>query len=180
MFFSSEPSLVKQAQKGNKAAWLKLVKQHEKAIYHYCLRMTGNQDDALDLMQESFISIFRCLANFRFESSFKTWAISIAHRRCVEFFRKKHVQLESEEQGLDTVEACQSEAALLKLAENNSVIAALSRIPFAQREVVELKFFQHYTFDEIATVLGISPNTVKTRLYSALSRLKTELEVEHG
>lgn len=180
MFFSSEPSLVKQAQKGHKAAWLKLVKQHEKAIYHYCLRMTGNQDDALDLMQESFISIFRCLANFRFESSFKTWAISIAHRRCVEFFRKKHLQLEPEEHGQDAAQECRSEASLLQLAENKAVISALGKIPFAQREVVELKFFQHYTFDEIANLLGVSPNTVKTRLYSALSRLKTELEVEHG
>lgn len=63
---------------------------------------------------------------------------------------------------------------------SQALTAAMQRLPLAQRAVIELKFFGQFTFDEIADQLGLSSNTVKSRLYSALSKLKLDLEVEHG
>ena len=65
-------------------------------------------------------------------------------------------------------------------SDNQHIHEALQALPFEQRQVVELKFFQHFTFDEIAEQLDISSNTVKSRLYSALGKLKTPLEVIHA
>jgi len=56
---------------------------------------------------------------------------------------------------------------------------AMARLPLEQKAIVELKFFQHQTFDQIAAQLGISSNTAKSRMYSALNKLKGSLEVEH-
>ena len=180
MFFQSEKSLIQKAKYGDKKAWFKLVKQFEKPIYHYCLRMLGNPDDAVDLLQETFMSVYKSLDNFRFDSSFKTWAIRIAHFRCVEFYRKRKVC-----QSLDNAPEAYSEdncpeLNLFNRQSGESVVSALSILPWEQRSVVELKFFQHFTFEQIAVQLDISQNTVKSRLYSALKKLKVQLEAEHG
>lgn len=61
MFFQSQDKLIKKAQQGDQAAWLKLIKQHEQQVYNHCLRLTGNSHDALDLMQEAFMSVYLSL-----------------------------------------------------------------------------------------------------------------------
>jgi len=60
---------------------------------------------------------------------------------------------------------------------NEQISRALLDLPVEQRHVVELKFFQHFTFEDIANQLGISPNTAKTRLYAALKKLKSHEEL---
>ena len=60
---------------------------------------------------------------------------------------------------------------------NAQIVRALGELPAEQRHVVELKFFQHFTFEDIARQLGISPNTAKTRLYAALKKLKKHEEL---
>lgn len=182
MFFQSEKGLIKKAQQGDKRAWLTLVKQYEKPIYHSCLRMVSNPDDALEIMQESFMSIYRSLDKYRFESSFKTWAIAITNRRCVEFYRARKV-LDEEQQEMLIAESKTPEPAdfMVFMAEQNKqVLKLLNDLPWVQKEVVELKFFQHFTFEQIAEQLGVSTNTVKSRLYSALSKLRQDLEVLNG
>ncbi len=63
---------------------------------------------------------------------------------------------------------------------NNQLASAMQSLPLSQKAVVELKFFGQFTFDEIAQQLGISSNTAKSRLYAALAKLKTILEVEYA
>lgn len=182
MFFQSEKGLIKKAQQGDKRAWLTIVKQYEKPIYHSCLRMVSNPDDALEIMQESFMSIYRSLDKYRFESSFKTWAIAITNRRCVEFYRARKV-LDEQQQEMLIAESKTPEPAdfMVFMAEQNKqVLTLLNDLPWVQKEVVELKFFQHFTFEQIAEQLGVSTNTVKSRLYSALSKLRQDLEVLNG
>lgn len=182
MFFQSEKGLIKKAQQGDKRAWLTIVKQYEKPIYHSCLRMLSNPDDALEIMQESFMSIYRSLDKYRFESSFKTWAIAITNRRCVEFYRARKV-LDEQQQEMLIAESKTPEPAdfMVFMAEQNKqVLTLLNDLPWVQKEVVELKFFQHFTFEQIAEQLGVSTNTVKSRLYSALSKLRQDLEVLNG
>lgn len=89
MFERSDETLVKQALKGKKSAWVTLVKRYEKNLYNYTLRMVSNPDDALDLMQDVFMAVFRNLASFRGDSPFKGWLFKIAHYRCIEFYRRK-------------------------------------------------------------------------------------------
>ncbi|NMM42177.1 sigma-70 family RNA polymerase sigma factor [Pseudoalteromonas arctica] len=180
MFFQSIETLIAKAQQGNKRAWIKLVKQHESQVYNYCLRMLSNPDDAMDLMQEVFISVFKSLPSFRGESSFNTWVFQIVHRRSVEYYRRrKHFQSLDEVPEL-TCERSELESNQLVQVEHQQLKTMLNNLPWEQRLVVELKFFQHCTFEEIADQLDISTNTAKSRLYSALGKLKVHLEAVDG
>lgn len=179
MFEKSDEQLIEKALSGNKRAWMNLLKRYESQVYNYGIRMTGNNEDALDLMQEVFISVFRNLTNYRGEGSFRGWLFKIAHYRCIEFYRRKKPN-----QSLDDtpeMESTSLSAEELFSAKQHSqhVVSAMQHLPLTQKAVVELKFFGQFTFDEIAQQLGISVNTAKSRLYSALAKLKILLEVEY-
>ena len=177
LFQQTDEKLIEKALKGNQSAWRKLVSRYEKTVYQYGLRMTSNPDDALDLMQETFISVCRSLKEFRGESSFKTWVLRIAHFRCVEFYRRR--KWFADETELDSMDA-EPEQSCPELAlgagqSQKQLQALLATLPFEQKLIVELKVFQQQTFGAIAQQLGISDNTVKSRFYTALDKLKVLL-----
>ena len=178
MFERSDETLVKQALKGKKSAWLSLVKRYESNIYNYTYRMVSHPDDAKDLMQDVFIAVFRNLSSFRGDSPFKGWLFRIAHYRCIEFYRKKRPtqSLDDTPEQLDESELVCPEHSLTQGQQSQNIRIAMSTLPFNQKVVVELKFFQQCTFDEISYQLGISTNTAKSRLYTALDKLKGALE----
>ncbi|MDP5029336.1 MAG: sigma-70 family RNA polymerase sigma factor [Paraglaciecola sp.] len=180
MFEKSDEQLIAKALQGNKQAWVNLLKRYEKSIYNYGIRMTGKNEDALDLMQEVFISVYRNLATYRHEGSFKSWLFRIAHFRCIEFYRRKRPM-----EGLDDVPEIESEQIpneqyIDSVKENKQLIQAMQRLPLAQKTVIELKFFGQFTFDEIAELTGMSANTAKSRMYGALEKLKTLMEVDYA
>lgn len=178
LFHQTDEKLINKALKGHQSAWSKLVERHEKAVYHYALRMTSNQQDAMDVMQETFISVCRCLGDFRGDSSFKTWVLRIAHFRCIEFYRKR--KWFADESELEHIDA-EPEHGCPEYAFNHSqdkqqLLTMMKSLPFEQKLIVELKIFQSQTFDDIGRQLGVSPNTVKSRFYTALDKLKMLLE----
>ena len=73
MLFDSDERLIAKALNGHETAWVKLVKRYEKRIYNHCLRMTGATDEAMDIVQEVFISVFRNLPNYRGDGVFPAW-----------------------------------------------------------------------------------------------------------
>jgi RNA polymerase sigma-70 factor (ECF subfamily) len=179
VFQRSDEKLIKQALKGKKSAWVDLVKRYEKNLYNYCLRMVSHPDDALDLMQDIFMAVFKSLASFRGDSVFKAWLFRIAHYRCIEYYRRKKPMQSLDgiaEQEGEVSDSC-PEYQLYSGQQANFLYKAIKSLPVNQKLVVELKFFQQCTFDDIAMQLGISTNTVKSRLYSALDKLKDHLEV---
>jgi len=177
VFERSDETLIAQALKGKKSAWLTLVKRYEKRIYNYALRMVNNPADAMDLMQDIFIALFRGLHTFRGDSPFKGWLFRIAHYRCLEFYRRKRPMQSIDdvpEQEDENSATCPEQQLFSKQA-SSSLISAMKLLPVKQKLVVELKFFQQCTFTEIAQQLGISTNTAKSQLYSALDKLKLQL-----
>lgn len=179
MFEKRDEQLIQQALKGQKKAWFALIKRYESSIYQYGIRMTGNPHDAADLMQDVFIAVFKSLGNYRGDGSFKAWLYRIAHFRCIEFYRRKRPDLGLDDAPEVECEAATPEHSAFTDATNVQLTSAMQRLPLAQRAIIELKFFGQFTFEEIADQLGISSNTVKSRLYSAISKLKLDLEVEH-
>jgi RNA polymerase sigma-70 factor, ECF subfamily len=181
VFERSDSTLVKQALNGKKSAWSALVKRYEKNLYNYTLRMVSNNADAMDLMQDIFVAVLRNLATFRGDSPFKNWLFSIAHYRCIEFYRRKKPNQsldELPEQHNEELQGC-PEFIMLSGQQAQALHQAMQLLPFNQKMIVEMKFFQQFTFDDIGKQLGISTNTVKSRLYSALDKLKNQLGAEH-
>ena len=178
MFNKRDEKLVEQALKGNKKAWFTLISRYETAMYQYGIRMKGNSHDAADLMQEIFISVFRSLACFKGEGSFKSWLYRIAHCRCVELYRKRKPHSDIDDIQAPLCGAPCPEMQLYSDRESRALTQAMQTLPLGQKAVVELKFFGHFTFEEIAQQMDISVNTAKSRLYAALAKLKLELELE--
>ncbi len=179
VFKKSDEQLIAAALKGHKKAWLNLVKRYEQGLFNYAQRMTGNQDDALDLLQEVFMAVFRNLPTFRGDASFKSWLYRIAHYRCMEFYRRKRQHLDLDEADEPVCAQPCPEQRHGEQQQNKQLAQAMQQLPFAQKAVVELKFFGQFTFEEIAEQLDISTNTAKSRLYAALEKLRTLMEVEY-
>jgi RNA polymerase sigma-70 factor (ECF subfamily) len=154
LFNSSDDTLVERALGGSQRSWEKLVARHELQVFNHCLRMTGNRADAMDLMQEVFLSIFRNLPSFRGQARFTTWMLRIASNKSIDFLRSRRRQpresLEAlqETQDLDppAPERDNPDHAYDHRDHNREIRRQLAQLPPEQRLVVELKFFQHCTF----------------------------------
>lgn len=180
MFGQSDEKLISKALQGDNIAWLRLVKRYESAIFHYALRMTGNRDDAQDLMQETFLSVYRSLQTYQATGSFKGWLFRIANFRCIELYRRSKTTQDINDLPEAACTKSLPDSQLTAQQTNTLLIAAMQQLPINQRLVVELKFFSQFTFDEIAEQLDISSNTAKSRLYGALAKLQDLMGDEYA
>jgi RNA polymerase sigma-70 factor, ECF subfamily len=174
--------LIEATLAGSVTAWETLVRRHEGRVYNLGLRLLHNPDDALDLVQEVFLGVYRNLSRFRGESQFSTWLFRVVHNKAVDLMRRRQVGPVTES-GLDELpEPVQHEAdpqsLYLASEQNHQISLCLSRLPVTQRVVVELKVFQSLTFEEIAVLQDIPVNTAKTRFYAALKSLRTMMEMQ--
>ena len=184
-----DQALIAAALKGSAYAWEKLVKRYESKIYNHGLRLTGNSSDAMDLMQEVFLGVYRNLHRFRGDAKFSSWIFRIAHNKAVDMNRRKRLmtsppRFSTEDEG-DEFEKfpgktdLEPENRLGNTEQNARVLKMLSELSSDQRSIVELKIFQSLTFDEIAGLQDISANTAKTRFYSGLKKLKVVSEEQN-
>ena len=183
----SDEKLISKALGGSERSWVSLVKRHEQAVYNYCLRMTRNASDAMDLMQEVFLAVYRNLPSYRGKGVFRPWMMRIAVNKYIDFLRSRdrnpqhhgEEYRDHESHFLDGHELTNPVMAFEQLDLSREVRLLMESLPTEQRLVIELKFFQHFTFEEIGYQLGISANTVKSRLYAALQRMKDQVEKQH-
>ena len=177
----SDKRLVAKALKGNADAWDKLIRRYETRVYNFALRMTSNREDAMDLMQEVFLSVYRNLAGYAGKAEFASWLFAIASRRAVDFYRRRKPTetLETEQEACFDGDDSPLKQVVRKQT-NRTLQTLLSRLDVQQRLVIELKFFHDRTFDEMSETLGVSANTLKTRFYTALKKIKSMPEVAHA
>jgi len=174
---ASDEKIIARALQGARGAWLELVRRYERRVYNYALRMVGHPDDAADLMQEIFMGVYRNLPGYRGDGAFPAWLFRIASFRCTDYLRRRRLHVPFDEDDGHTTGGNDPEVSVLATHANREIAAALATLPPEQRHVVELKFFQGFTFEDIAAQLGISPNTAKTRLYTALKKLRHHEEL---
>lgn len=184
-----DEALIAAALNGSAFAWEKLVKRYEGKIYNHGLRLMGNSADAMDLMQEVFLGVYRNLHRFRGDAKFSSWIFRIAHNKSVDMNRRKRLMSAQtrtiDQEEVDFLDSVPAEPAnepdkmFGKQQQNKQVIAMLTKLPIDQRLVIELKIFQSQTFEEIAELQDISVNTAKTRFYTALKKLKVVSEETH-
>ena len=184
-----DEALIAAALNGSAYAWEKLVKRYESKIYNHGLRLMGNRSDAMDLLQEVFLGVYRNLHRFRGDAKFSSWIFRIAHNKAIDLSRRKRlltgypVAVEEDDDPFEGMPAELSEEPDVKLMqsqENNRTLALLTQLPVEQKLIVELKIFQSMTFEEIADMQDISENTAKTRFYTALKKLKSATEEKHA
>lgn len=164
--------LVKKAQKGNDNAFLTLFQKYEQDIYKIAFVYVKNQNDALDVVQETAYRSFKTIKNLKEPKYFKTWLTKIAINCSLDFLRKqkKVVQLKPKlEENLsgDINEDIDQEMTVRDLIE------CLSE---EEKSVVILRFYEGMTFKEVSETLDIPLGTAKTILYRALDKLRNNLK----
>jgi RNA polymerase sigma-70 factor (ECF subfamily) len=180
---AQEKAWIAESQRGDTMAFNRLVLKWERAIYNVAMRMLQDRDDAAEAAQEVFLLAYRNIRRFRQDAKFSTWLYRIAINHCISRARRRpqgtHVTLDGGSPGtpppmqLRVME--NQEGELLQEENRNRVLSALAFLPPEQRAVVELKFFQELTFEDIAAVLQVPLSTIKSRLYSGLEMMKVRL-----
>ncbi len=172
---------------GHDAALDSLMDRHAAGVFHFLCRMLGNEDDANDLAQETFVRVYRARASYRPEQKFSNWLFTIAANlaRNQLRWRSRHpnvsldVRSESSGQALtDTLPAATAtprEAS--EAAERAAAIrAVVQALPEELRETIVLCEWEEFTVVEAATVLQTTPKAVESRLYRARQLLREKLK----
>ena len=162
--------LLRRAGEGEQTAFGVLYTQHNVKVYNYILRLVHEQSAAEDLLQETFIAVWKGAARFRGRSSVKTWIFRIAHNHSVSWLRKHAGQVFVDENQIPAVE-WQIDESLMVEWQAEQVGKALNKLSPNHRAVVELVFVQELSYAEVAQVLDCPIGTVKSRMSYALKHL---------
>lgn len=171
----TDEQIVQRTVQGEIEAFGVLVRRWEKKVYGLALRMLGHNEDARDVSQEIFLTVYRNLAKFRGESRFSSWLYRIALNCCHNRLRERNGNFIP----IDEATAIQTEDAVVGRIETKQTVrrvrAALRAIPAEMRQVIVMKEYEGLTFNEIAEILNIPVSTAKTRLYTGLDQLRKRL-----
>ena len=175
---------VEAAQKGDQAAFACLVERFQRDVYSKAFSIVKNHQDADDVVQEVFLRVYRALPGFRFESSFRTWLITITTRQALNQLDRSRKNQESLETGVDG-----QEHAALRVEENQMGILldqesrrilreAIPRLPPRQKQALLLKLRNDWKYEQIASEMGTSVGTVKANVFHAIRNLTRQLKGE--
>ncbi len=164
--------VVESCKKGDVRAQYQLYSLYNKAMYNICYRMTGQQEEAEDMLQESFSYAFSRLGSFRFESSFGAWLKRIVVNTCINHLKKRRLDLVLTETHNDPApenDYVDYEEISFKVDQVNK---AVDRLPEGYRIVFSLYLLEGYDHKEIAEILGVSESTSKSQFLRAKKKIK--------
>lgn len=172
--------LIADTLAGRTAAYGELVRRYQDRLYNTVVRVVDNTDDALDVVQETFISAYLALGSFKCESEFYTWLYRIAFNTAVSWRRKRratvsldgHRDADHPAHPPDPSEESRPGAALERSEEAAKLHDALARLSAEHREVLVLKDIDGMKYEEIAEVAGIPIGTVRSRIHRARLELR--------
>jgi RNA polymerase sigma-70 factor, ECF subfamily len=176
-------------QRGEVRAFEILLVRHRKPLYNFILRYLGDKETAEDLLQEAFMRVIKGAEAYKRQAKFTTWLYTIARNLCVDQTRRrkhrKHASLDApldagEESGslLDVLPSKEmaSDRKSVNKQLHATMQAAIAALSEDQREVFLMREFLDMPFKQIAEVVGVPENTVKSRMRYALDKLRLELD----
>ena len=181
---TEDAELIEAFLDGDEGAFTELVRKHEKAVHALAWRKVGDFHAAEEIAQDAFVKVYHKLSTLKNPNQFAGWLYVITDRLCIDWHRKKRVPMESLE-AMEPGELEEHYYAEHLVAEREAAVAGrkreavkqiLRRLPESERTVVSLHYLGERTCEEISELLGVSPNTVKSRLHRARKRLKAEAE----
>jgi len=175
---SQDDALLEAARKGDRAALESLLERFEQPIHRFALKMCRDPEDAKEVLQESLIAAARTLRDFRGEASLSTWFYTIARSFCLKMRRRgKHAPtavVPIEEQTLADPSRAPDEAFSGKQLEH-AIDCAIEALDPGQKEVLVLRDIEGLTAPEVASVLGIGIDAVKSRLHRARVSVRSQI-----
>ena len=186
-----DAELIREAQKGSRAAFDVLVRQYDQAVLRLALHLTGSEQDAQDIHQEAFLKAYRHIGSFRFECSFYTWIYRIVTNLCLDLLRRRKTRREDPSvivdaagEEHDTMINVSDDRAMANPAREldrkilaEKIQAALATLTPRERTVFELKHYQGLRLRTIGEILNTTEETAKNTLFRATRKLRTQLAV---
>jgi RNA polymerase sigma-70 factor, ECF subfamily len=184
MEMSTDLAAVSRAREGDSEAFRLLVERHSRPIFRVAYRMTGNEHDADDVVQETFLRAYRQISRFEERANFGTWLHRIAINCSLDLLRargrhdKHHIQESEEGEMSRTIETTdpQPDRLLLSAELQKHVLAALERLSGNERTAFVLRHFEGMPVEEIGRTLGIQVNATKNTIFRAVRKLRESLE----
>ena len=179
--------LVEAAKKGEQSAYAELMDRYRESIYYMMLKMVKNADDAEDLTLEAFGKAFNRIDQYSPSFAFSTWLFKIASNNCIDFIRKKRVQVLSMDSGIQTsnggtmridakANVNNPEESLIYDQKVLHMRLLVSKLKPRYRELVEKRYFEELSYEEIAVELNLPLGTVKAQLFRARDFLANMME----
>lgn len=182
--------LVSLCKQGDIAAFEVLVKKYQKRVFNIAFRMIGNYDDACEVAQDTFVSAYKSIKQFKGMSKFSTWLHTIAvnlskNRRRQLGTKHYHEQFSLDdplvtEEGRINIETASADPAPLERLEQKEtqqkIQDCINRLDDEFREVLVLRDIQGFSYEEISSMLTIAEGTVKSRLFRAREEVKALLK----
>jgi len=163
--------LIEECKKGNSQAQFKLYKQYSKAMYNLAHRILNNREDAEDILQEAFVDCFRNIGSFRFESTFGAWLKMILVNKCINYMRKKKIDLTL----YDTLPPVVYEEEEEITYDTGRIFKGIELLPDGYRIILTLYLLEGYDHSEISQILCISESTSKSQYSRAKEKLRNIL-----
>lgn len=178
-----DETLMASIQERDVGALEQLYDRHRVLAYSLALRTLGNAGDAEEVVQESFLSVWRSAATYRPERSTpRSWLLSIVHHRAIDKLRGRQIRLQPVEleEGMNVPDQSDVWKDVSDALTGEDVRSALAELPAEQRETIEMAYFQGYTHTQIAQLTEVPLGTVKGRMRIGLHKLKALLEQTHA
>lgn len=181
--------LIKAINSGRYERFDELVNRYEKRLYNFGLRMCGDTSDAEDVVQDTFLNVFRYLKDFRYETKFKNWLYRIATSNCIKKKRRSKFAPERE-LSLDEFLPSDGNAAPREIPDwasipldqvlnrelGGTIKEGIQSLPEKYRLVMVLRDIEDFNTEETAQILNLTPSNVKVRLHRARLFLRDKLK----
>ena len=181
----SDTAAVAQARAGNTDAFRALVERYSGKLFRLAYRMTSNEQDAEDVVQEAFLRAHRRLGQFESRSNFGTWLFRITANAALDLMRKRHRHEDSraaeDPEGSEEFPALPSidptpDRLLFSAQVGERVNAALARLSAVERTAFVMRHVEGMTIEEIGGALGLGESAAKNTVFRAVGKLRRELQ----
>ncbi len=173
--------LVDNFQNGDEKAFVTIVNRYKHRLTRLAWSVVHNEEDAMDVVQESFIKVYRKLHSFRGSSKLYTWLYRIVMNHSIDYVRKRPSAVivpvdEMLREPASKDKSMRPDINLLNKELNKKIFEAVDELPEKQKKTVLLREVEDLSYNEIAEIMGCSVGTVMSRLYYARERLRIILE----
>lgn len=184
---TGEDALVLQAQNGSTAAFEQIIVLYQKRIFKMAYGYLKNAEDAKEVVQETFLRLYKSIGSYQQGSRFSSWLYRIATNLCVDYYRKNKLRTEREGDTDNLVgdhyqvtETEDPEQHMTNETMRKQIHEAVSQLSKQEQKVFMLKHFSHLKYQEIAEVMDISVGTVKSTHHRAVSNIRKRIIAREG
>ncbi|MFC1586746.1 RNA polymerase sigma factor [Planctomycetota bacterium] len=168
--------IIKRARGGDRKSWTVLFKRYQRRLYIFIHKACGNEADALDLLQDCFVTAIRKIHTLRSIGSFESWLFGIAYHLCLDYAKRKAKHPtpldELEPTAAHDAHSAPPQEIYVAAEQVRQLLDALGRLPVTQRMAMELYHIEEKSTKEIAGIMNCSEKTVWSRLYLGRDAIK--------